>query len=228
MAIYRPKQLWRLALGLSGIFLLIGGPMHPDPDLNLDFDHSTAHMLRDPGWIPAHSFMLASFVCLLVGLMGLYRSGTVSGRLANITRVGIVGALLAVAEMSFHLMAFVDADALANGGSAKIAHTHLTLAIFAYPIAGGSIALLAWFGGRSRLFTHPLLGIVGTLGGIIHGIAGPLVVLTKDQHYSFLFKGAILFGIWLIAVGVGYFYPRISQDEPASAGLTSEQSQSNG
>jgi hypothetical protein len=202
MSLLRSNQRWRLALGLSGVLLLIGGPLHPDPDLGLDFDHSTAQMLRDSDWIPAHAFMLGSFVFLLLGLIGLYRSGQVTGRLATITKVGIAGAGLGVVEMSFHLMAFVDANALESGGSAPIARTHLTLAVIAYPIMGGSIALLALLGARKSLLTHPLLAVLGVIGGIIHGISAPIVVLTRDQHYSFLFKGAILFAIWLVAVGV--------------------------
>lgn len=213
----RSFPVWGLLLLLSGVLLLIGGPMHPDPDLSLDFRHSTAEMAADHGWIPAHSFMLASMVMLLLGLIGLLRSGRMTGRMVTVNRIAIAGAVLGVIEMCFHLFAFEDADALANGGPAPIVTTHLTLAIFAYPILGLSLVVLAWWGGKGRILTHPWLAPIGVIGGLFHAIAAPLVVLSRDQHFSFLFKGDILLAVWLVIVGIVSLTSRAKEEKLQNA-----------
>lgn len=200
-----PIRHWRLALGLSGLFLFAGGPLHPEGDANLDFYGATASMLADPNWVPSHALMLVSFVLLLLGLIGLARSGLMQGRMATLTRVVVFGAVVAVVEGVLHLMAVVDTAALKAGGSTPILNAHLGLAVVAYPLIGLPFAALAWFGGLRRMLTHPVVGAIGALGGISHGIAAPIVILSRDQRFSFLFMGAIFIAIWLIVVGVSHF-----------------------
>ena len=198
-------RYWRLALGLSGLFLFAGGPLHPDGEAGLDFDGTTLAMLADPNWVPSHTLMLVSFIFLLLGLIGLARSGLPRDRLATLTKIAVVGAVLAVVEGVLHLAAVVDAEALRAGRPTPILNAHLALAILAYPAMGLSFAALAWFGGLNRVLTHPLVGAVGALGGISHGIAAPIVILSRDQRFSFLFMGAIFISIWLIVVGISHF-----------------------
>ena len=52
-------QYWRLLLGLSGLLLFAGGPLHPQDDGRLDFDGATLTMLANPNWVPSHALMLA-------------------------------------------------------------------------------------------------------------------------------------------------------------------------
>ena len=203
MAVTRPIERWRIALGVAGLLLIAGGPLHPDAHPELDFFRSTALMLSDPGWVPSHALMLASFVVLLAGLIGLVRSGCLTGRSATVARVATIGGVVAVVEGVLHLAAVVDAAALQAGTPTPILDAHLALAVVAYPAIGLPLAVLAWLGGRSRMLTHPLLGALGALGAFLHGIAAPVVVTTRDQQFSFLFQGAILFAIWLVAVGIG-------------------------
>lgn len=205
----------RLWLAAAAVLLLTGGPMHPDPDTSLDFDTSTAHMLRDSGWIPAHALLLASFVCLTVGLVSLTRQPEITGRLRRLATVAAGGAALAVVELTFHLLAFTEADALAAGRSAPIVSTHLALAVVAYPVAGLSLAALAWYGGRARVLTHPIAGAVGVLGGLLHALAAPIVVLSRDQNLSFLFMGAVLLVPWLLAAALRRRQPVVAAAAPA-------------
>ena len=102
-------------------------------------------------------------------------------------------------------MAVVDAEALQAGRPTPILSAHLGLAVIAYPLFGLPFAALAWLGGRTRVLTHPVVGAIGALGGITHGIAAPIVVLSQDARFSFLFMGAMLIAIWLMVIGVSHF-----------------------
>ncbi len=209
----RSTHGWPLAFGLSGLLLFVGGPLHPRPDTTLDFFHSTASMLADPGWVPSHALMLASFAMLLLGLIGLVRSGRLSGRAAAAVRVAVAGTILGVVESVFHLASVADTAALSAGGPTPVLSAHLTLAIAAYPLMGFPLAALAWLGGRH--LSHPLLSMVGVLGGILHGMAAPVVVLTQNQRFTFLFQGAVLLAIWLIAVGLAHLRTLWQRRAPA-------------
>jgi hypothetical protein len=193
---------WRVSFALAGVALLIGGPLHPAPDTHLGFDQATARMLADPHWVPAHTAMLMSFALIGVGLWLLYRSGDVSGTLRTAVGIATAASVLSVIELVFHLLAYSEAAALSAGRSTPLVDIHIALAVVAYPAIGLSLAAVAWLGGRTRALTHPIIGAVGALGGLLHAIAAPLVVLTKDQSYSVLFKGAILFVPWLVALAV--------------------------
>ena len=200
-----PIQHWRLTLGVSGLLLFLGGPLHPRDDPSLGFWGATGVMLADPNWVPSHGLMLASFVLLLLGFIGMQRCGLMTGRLATITKVAVIGAALAVVEGVLHLVAVVDAEALRAGRPTPILSAHLALAVVAYPALGLPFAALAWCAGVGRVLTHPVVGALGALGGISHGLAAPIVVLSQDSRFAFLFMGAMLMAIWLIVVGISHF-----------------------
>ena len=212
-----PIRQWRLTLGLAGLFLFVGGPLHPEGDPSLGFDGTTAMMLADPNWVPSHALMLVSFILILPGLVGLARSGLLGDASSPLMRVAIVGAVVAVVEGVLHLVAVVDSEALRAGASTPILSAHLALAVVAYPLLGLPLAAIAWFGGRGRVLTHPIVGALGVIGGVSHGIAAPIVVLSRDSRFAVLFMGAVFLAIWLIAVGVGHFLGRRRDNLPRAS-----------
>jgi hypothetical protein len=139
------------------------------------------------------------------------------GRLATLTWVVVVGAAVAVVEGILHLVAVVDAEALPAGRPTPILNAHLALAVVAYPLIGLPFAALAWLSGRRRILTHPVVGAVGALGGITHGLSAPIVVLSQDSRFSVLFMGAMFIAIWLMVVGVGHFRPARRGDVPRAS-----------
>ena len=212
-----PIQQWRLTLGLAGLFLFVGGPLHPRDDPSLGFDGATAMMLADPNWVPSHALMLVGFVLILLGLIGLARSGLLGDSSSPLMRVAVVGAVVAVVEGVLHLVAVVDGESLRAGASTPILNAHLALAVVAYPLLGLPLAAVAWFGGRARVLTHPIVGALGVLGSVSHGIAAPIVVLSRDARFAVLFMGTMFMAIWLIAVGVGHFLGRRRGELPRAS-----------
>src|SRR4051794_18054288 len=111
--------LWRAALGLAGLAVLVGGPLHPKVDTSRTFDQATAAMMADPTWVPAHALLLVAFLALVPGLLGL-AGAALSDRVARAARFAAAGFALAALEMAFHLTAVVEANALDHGGLGPI------------------------------------------------------------------------------------------------------------
>ena len=193
-----PRDRWLLTV--AGVLLMIGGPLHPRPDLSLSFELSTAAMLGDPRWIPAHAAMLAAFAVACAGFVRIARSESGAARAS--ARLAAVGLGAAALESVPHLFAFVDREALGNGGPIPVVKLHLTMATLSYPLSGFSIAAFAWMDGRGRGRSARILAVVAAIGACAHGLAAPVVVATRDQHFSRLFMGATLVSLWLIVAGL--------------------------
>src|SRR5258708_3384000 len=103
-------------------------------------------MLADPRWIPAHAAMLAAFAVACAGFARIARSEGEAARVfASFAAVGLGAAAL---ESIPHLFAFLDRDALANGGPIPVVKLHLTMATLSYPLSGFSTAAFALRDGR--------------------------------------------------------------------------------
>lgn len=115
--------------------------------------------------------------------------------------VAIAGSALATIEMAFHLAAFTEHDHLVSGAATPTLLIHEVLAVIAYPIFGIALAVLAI---QLAPGWPPLLRVVsvlGALGALCQAAAGPLVVLTHNQAFVPLFRGALLISLWLIVLG---------------------------
>src|ERR1043166_2583796 len=114
-----PLAAWRILLIISGLLILIGGPMHPGGTME--------QMLANPRWIPGHSLVLLGFVLFLAALGAFRNSKQLPSRTQNWLKLAIAGAVLQTIEMAFHTAAVVDHDHLAAGQSTPVLSTHLTL-----------------------------------------------------------------------------------------------------
>lgn len=183
----------------------MGGPLHPRSDPTLSFNASTALMLADPHWPIAHALMLAGDVCVLLALIGLRRRTDLPAGLQRALRVAVVGASLAVVEMAFHLAAVVDRATLVAGAATPVLTIHLSLAVVAYPVFGLSMAAVALLGARKRAIGGATIAGLGILGGLMDAVSAPIVVLTRDQHYTWLFMGLVPLALWM---GLAAIWPR--------------------
>lgn len=112
---------WRIAFVLSGVVLVVGGPMHPGG--------THAEMLANPVWVTSHLILLAGFLALLAGLV-LYRRGRALPRWTDRwSRLAVWGTLGIVLELAVHTAAVVDAESAAAGGSTPVLNTHLATAV---------------------------------------------------------------------------------------------------
>jgi len=193
---------WRWTLAVSALLLLVGGPLHPKADPRRSFNESTALMLADSHWPVSHALMLCSYILLVFALVGMAARPGTPARARHILQIAQIGAGLSVLEMAFHLAAIVDRPALLAGGPTPVFTTHLRLAAVAYPVLGLSMAALAWEGASKRWLGAPAIAWVGVIGGVTHGVSAPIVVLTRDQHYSWLFMGAALLAAWMLLAAV--------------------------
>jgi hypothetical protein len=194
------ERVFRIAFLVAGGCLLVGGPLHPRPDTLLSFDESTARMLANPGWGPSHALQLVAFAAMVVGAMALVGTPSTPLRVRQVARAVAAASVVATLEMTFHLAAMTEADALRAGASTPLVTTHMRLALVAYPAFGLTVAALAIAGRRTlaRIWLVP----VGVVGGLTHAIAGPLVVLTRDQRYSPLFIGGAALALWIVGAGM--------------------------
>jgi hypothetical protein len=121
-----------------------------------------------------------------------------------------VGGALSALEMIFHLLAFVERDAAITGGSTPIIDIHQGLQVQSHPLLGFAVAALTILEVRrldgSRLvWVWRIASVIGLLGAIAHGLAGPLVVLTRNASFGNLFAGAgpmaLYLGVYAVLVG---------------------------
>lgn len=193
---------WRGCLVLAGVLLIYGGSMHPSADAEDPIRQELATMIADERWVPGHSLTLAGIVLLAAGLWTAYRVRAWS----EISRPLLVGAIafsLYAVEAAAHLLAFVDAAALANGEAAPVAFAHLGLGTVLYPVSGWALVYLAWSMGRAGGGLRRPIAAVGIVAGLLHAFSVPAALMLPDTELSWMFaSAAILIAVWSILVGL--------------------------
>lgn len=190
---------WPQLLLVGGVLGLVGSVLHPQGDPTLSGDAALASEVGDPLWIPSHVLVLVFVALLVPGLLGLARSGVLSGAARTAALVAFGAAIVWVVESVPHLLASADHHALLTGQPAPLVTAHLVGAVVVYPLAGFSIAALALLGGR-RL-AHPVLNAFGAIGAVAFGIAPIAVDVLGIEAAGDLFAGSLLLTAWVAAVG---------------------------
>lgn len=198
--------IWRWCFILAAVFILIGGPQHPRGTM--------VEMLADPKWIPSHTLVLIGFLLMLAGLI-LYRRAE---ELPPLTRrwagLATIGTALQAIEMVLHTAATVDHANLVAGRHTPVLTTHLSLAVFLYPIFGlAMIGLIIASAGDNTLGSRWIawIGIIGALG---HGAAAPLVVGFDKLWARSLFPLIVLLALWFLLVGCWPRTKRMAASKP--------------
>jgi hypothetical protein len=195
---------WRIAFALAGAAMMAGGAMHPPGQEELTFLEHTAVMLASPMWPPSHALSLLGALLLLAGLLfGRRDPGFERAVGPKLILIAIIGAVIWCLEGAAHLFAYRDLAALGEGGPTPILDLHLALAVVAYPLGNFPLALVATRLARSWGRVARGIAWLGAAGALAFGVAGPLVVLSRDLRYTNLFPiGAIAVSVWLLTAGL--------------------------
>ncbi len=190
-------RAYRVLLVSSGVLLLAGGSLHPDADPSGSITDDLAEMTADPSWVTGHALTALATVLLAAGLWALHRRGGLPVRTTRAFRVAAVAVSLYVVETLFHLAAGVDSEALAAGELAPVAGGHVLLSAVLYPASGAALVLLGLaLLQESRGLRRAVAG-AAVLGGTLHALAVPLVLVRPDVDGAPLFAGgAVLIALW--------------------------------
>lgn len=187
-----------IALAGGGLLLMATGLLHPRG--------APVAQLDSPLWVPAHVLLLVSSLILWASLLVMVRTLAPSwDRFASMVGWATVTAFaLAVFEGVPHLLAVLEADALAVGDPAPLYAIHSILEVFTNVLLGFSVAALSTVSVRGRTFGGgPAIVAIGILGGVAFGLATPLFLITGGAPAAAaLFDGSILMGLWLLLSGV--------------------------
>jgi hypothetical protein len=196
------RQPWRLALIASWLLAVIGGPMHPDADVEDSLRQELAAMTADPLWVPGHTLLALSTALLALGLWGASRSDAWPDARTAL-RWGALAVGVYVVETVMHLLAVVDSDALASGEAAPVAFTHIGLATVLYPVSGLTIVWVALTLARSWTGPAKLLAVTGVLGGTVHALSVPATMVLPDLDATPMFASAgMLLALWSLSIGL--------------------------
>lgn len=190
---------WPWLLLVGGILGFLGSLLHPQGDPTLTGDAAVAAEIGDPLWTPSHVLILAFAVLLVPGMLGLARSGVLSGAARTAALVTFGASIVWVAESVPHLLAAADHHALLAGQPTPFLTAHAAAAGIVYPLVTFPLAALALLGWR-RL-AHPVLNVLGAIGAVAFGIAGFSANVLGSEALLDLFAGSLLFPPWLAAVG---------------------------
>lgn len=187
------SYLWRLLFILGGILMLIGGPQHPGGTM--------LEMLQNPVWFKSHAYILAGFTAWTIALWLFRRNGSFIESTDKWLRIGVIVSAIQAIDYIFHTMAYVDAEALAAGGSTPILTIHMWMTVIIYPIYAIGIVGMIWVIQKNRVLGTPWIGWLGILGAAAHGTAGLIVAGLDIEQLRFLFPMLMLLALWHVIVG---------------------------
>jgi len=200
---FAARHGWRLMLVASGVLLAAGGRMHPESDARDPLRQELATMTAADGWVPGHTLVVLSTILLAAGLWTALRGRAWPPPVTGALRLAAIAFSLYAVETVFHLAAAVDAHALAHGGAAPIAWTHIGLAVLLYPPAGLALAWLALTFGRAWRGPRRLIAVPGVVAGVLHAVSVPATVLFPDVEFTPVFAGAaLLLALFSVATGL--------------------------
>lgn len=203
---------WRAAFAAAALFLLAGGPRHPDGTM--------AQMLADPEWVPSHALMLAGFVALAVGLVLYQRAAARRPRTRLWIRAALWGTVLQALEMAVHTAAVVDHHRLVSGSATPVLTTHLWMSVVLYPLFAATMIGLIVATVRDGTLGSPWIAWIGIVGAVGHGLAAPLVAGLGMIQARVLFPLLAALGVWLLLVAV--WPARVQQSQVGATKTTKD------
>lgn len=205
----RINPLVAQGLLIGGAFFFAGGPMHPKEDPpGVSLKEHFRIMYEDPSWYPSHAVLLVGMVLIAASLVALARGRNLAAvpRAHVATVIAAAATTLAAGETLLHLVAAVDADAIAAHQSTPLTDVLVVVETIALPAFGFSIAALAVIGAMTHTLGNPMTAVLGVIGGVGYGLAGATILFTDELN--FLFPTASGIALWALTVGIGLLLRR--------------------
>lgn len=218
MSIARTAR-WRIAFVLAGATMALGGRMHPEADAEDSLRQELATMTAGDTWVLSHTLIALGTALLAIGLWSAHRSRTWPTSTRLPLKVVAVTMSVYVVETLFHLASVVDSDALADGGPAPVAFTHVGLSLVLYPLTGLTFAWLSARLFRAVGLPEKVFGVIGVVAGLLHATSVPMTIVFPDAELSPMFAGAgMLFAAWSLGLGISGLRTVVDRGSmPASA-----------
>jgi hypothetical protein len=210
----RPTRTTAGLLGAAGVFLGVGGQLHPRGEGDT-LDEALASMLGSDAWAPAHVLLLVGVVLAVAGFSHAYRHRTFGGPAGRWLLVAIVGWGLGAVELVPHLFATQDLAGLEDHGETPLVDAHLLLQTFVSPalgLSGAAVAIAVALTARTK--PAWVLAAFAVIGGVAFALAGPLVNGTDDPGFAVLFAGDAGLAVWLVGTAI-----RLGRAKPSVAGV---------
>ncbi|SDU75333.1 hypothetical protein [Jiangella alkaliphila] len=197
-----PDRLGPAFLVAGGVLFVAGGATHPSDSGQGSKVHQLHEMLVDPMWYPSHLLMLLALAGFAAGILRLRRSRhrAFGPAMARLVTVVAVVACVATVAMLFHLLAALDADALADGDQSFVSRLQTVNETVADASWGLAIAALALAGGLTRTVGNRYTLPLGLVGGLAFALASATIAFT--DRFDPLFPVSALAGLWAVAVGL--------------------------
>lgn len=198
--VQRPYRVSGAFLLLGGAAFFVGGATHPG-DSGQGSKVSQLHeMLVDSMWYPSHALLLAAMACFAAAILTLRLRGGLDAKMATVSGVVSVIAVLATLGMTLHLLAATGAAGIADGDKTFLYHLQTWNETIVNPLWGLGIAVLAVAGGLTRTLGNPVTIALGLVGGLAYALATATIAFT--DRFDSLFPLASLLGIWGVVVGL--------------------------
>lgn len=186
----------------GGALLAAGGQTHPQ-GAGDTIDAHLLSMFSGPTWGLSHLLLLVGSSVCAVALGVAHRAQAFGGSVQRWLPAAVVAWSLGALETIPHLLAAGESDALTHHDATPVLDLHVLLQTVATPLVGFSTAMVAIAVARAaHTRTAWVLAVVGVVGGVVYGVAGPLVVATGNPAYTVLFPFLAGIALWFLGTGV--------------------------
>lgn len=196
----RPDRVAGAFLLLGGVAFFAGGATHPGDSGEGSKVSQLHEMLVDSMWYPSHALLLAAMACFAAATLANRLRDGLDARMAKVTGIVSVIAVLNTLGMTLHLFAATGAEAIADGDKTFLYHLQTWNETVVDPLWGLGIAALAVAGGLTRTLGNPITLVLGLVGGLAFALASATIAFT--DRFDALFPVASLLGIWGVLVGL--------------------------
>lgn len=189
-------------LAVGGVGFFLAGGMHPQPRRDVDnFADAMTSMLSHPLWPLAHWVALATGLLLAWAVWVLVDAGWMDGSVVGLAgaRLAILASVFMSVQWAVEIAARGALEGYSGGQPTFIVGLIDAMQAVGWPGLGIGFGLMA---GGIRGATPRWVGLLGVVGAVSIGLAGPLAQGLHILEAGVLFLGGNLLSFWMVWAGV--------------------------